>query len=482
MRESKLTGSSNITPVVLCGGSGSRLWPLSRKSLPKQFVPLVGEQDLFELTLQRVKDDLFQAPVVVASEAHRFHVLKQAAGQDMQCEILLEPSGRNTAPAIIMAALHLKSQGHDGQMLILPSDHLMPDVVQFADAVRLGLPAALDDMLVTFGISPTGPETGYGYIQTAGAGPGLCNVSAFHEKPDRERAEHMLATGQYFWNAGIFLIGLDRLLSLAEQHQPDMLVAVQGAVANMAKDGAFYRPDGAAWNEVPSESIDYALVEKCEGIACVPYAGQWSDLGDWNSVFAVDGADKNGNRLRGGVTAVDCVNSNLWATNDQTRLVGLGLDGIVAVATDDAIMVADASRTQDVRKIVAVLDKAGVPQAHQHTKDYRPWGWFESLIVAPGYQVKRLHVDPGARLSLQSHQHRSEHWVVVAGTATVVINEREKQVNTNESVYINVGDKHRLANDTDQPLVVIEVQTGSYLGEDDIVRYQDDFSRGLGEL
>ena len=209
------------------------------KSLPKQFVPLVGEQDLFELTLQRVKDDLFQAPVVVASEAHRFHVLKQAAGQDMQCEILLEPSGRNTAPAIIMAALHLKSQGHDGQMLILPSDHLMPDVVQFADAVRLGLPAALDDMLVTFGISPTGPETGYGYIQTANAGPGLCNVSAFHEKPDRERAEHMLATGQYFWNAGIFLIGVNRLLSLAERHQPDMLLAVQNAVADMAKDGAF---------------------------------------------------------------------------------------------------------------------------------------------------------------------------------------------------------------------------------------------------
>ncbi len=472
----------SIVPVILCGGSGSRLWPLSRKSLPKQFAPLVGDGNLFELTLQRISEGHFNKPLIVASEAHRFHVLKQAANLGMQCEVLLEPAGRNTAPAIIMAALHLKANGHDGHMLVLPSDHLIPDHIGFSEAINAGMTASQNSKLVTFGISPTGPETGYGYIQTENSSGAVLDVCAFHEKPAVAKAEQMLAEGGYFWNAGIFLVSVDRLLALAELHQPEMLAAVEDAIADMTRDDSFLRPDAEKWKLVPAESIDYAIIEKCDDIACVPFSGSWSDLGDWNSVFAVDGADKNGNRLRGGVTAVDCVNTNLWSTNDQTRLVGLGLDGIVAVATDDAIMVANASRTQDVREIVAVLDKAGVPQAHQHTKDYRPWGWFESLIVAPGYQVKRLHVDPRARLSLQSHQHRSEHWVVVAGTATVLINEREKQVNTNESVYINVGDKHRLANDTDQPLVVIEVQTGSYLGEDDIVRYHDDFSRGLGEL
>lgn len=469
--------NQNIIPVILCGGMGSRLWPLSRTSLPKQFATLISGDDLFGLTLERVKKGSFDKPLIVASESHRFHVSKKVADIGMQCDVLLEPSGRNTAPAIMMAALHLKSQGRNGQMLILPSDHLIPDVDQFVNAVHVGLPSALNDMLVTFGVSPTSPKTGYGYIQAVDAGSGLRDVLAFHEKPDRERAEQMLATGQYLWNSGIFLIGVDRLLSLAERHQSDMLMAVKTACADFVVDGEFYRPNLASWNVVPSDSIDYALVEKCEGVVCVPYTGQWSDMGDWNSVFAVNAEDKNGNRLNGAVTAIDCFNSNLWSTNDQTQLVGLGLNGIMAVATDDAIMVADVQRTQDVRSVVSILDKAGLPQAHQHTKDYRPWGWFESLILSPGYQVKRLHVAPKARLSLQSHKHRSEHWVVVAGTATVVINERKFKLNVNESVYINIGDKHRLANDTEMPLTIIEVQTGSYLGEDDIVRYQDDFSR-----
>jgi mannose-1-phosphate guanylyltransferase/mannose-6-phosphate isomerase len=482
----------SVTPVILCGGSGSRLWPLSRKSLPKQFAPLIGDTSLFERTLKRVDGPEFAQPLVVASHDHRFHVQKQMKAQGAAGDIVLEPLGKNTAPAVIAAALHLKDSGphlkdsgphlkdraNGGLMLILPSDHLMPDVDTFSTAIAAGMVAANEGAIVTFGIAPDRPETGYGYIQIDQSGSGgHFSVKSFHEKPSLDRAKAMLAQGGYFWNAGIFLMTPDAVLELAARHQPEMLACTKAAFGKARRDDSFIRPDTASWNEIVGESIDYALIEKAENIACVPYKGEWSDLGDWNALVAASASDTSGNRLRGDVTAVDCQNTTLWSVDDQKHLVGLGLDGIIAIATEDAIMVADANRTQDVRKIVTVLEANNVAQATQHARDYRPWGWFESLVNVPGYQVKRLHVDPGSRLSLQSHKHRSEHWVIVDGTATVVIEDEQLIVEANRSVYIQAGQKHRLSNLTNDPLTVIEVQTGLYLGEDDILRYSDDFNR-----
>ena len=466
-----------VHPVLLCGGAGSRLWPLSRKSLPKQFVQIIGKDTLFSLAMERIIESGLAKPLIVASEDHRFHVQKEVKQHEVHCDILLEPLAHNTAPSIIIAALYLKKQGHRGLMLVLPSDHLMPDTNLFRETIKKGVTEALAGSLVTFGILPDRCETGYGYLKIGSSNDTVKPVLSFHEKPPLEVVKRMLSEGDYLWNSGMFLIGIDELLSLAADYQPAMLAAIEDAAYDMRRDDSFVRPNLDKWLAVPTGSIDYAIVEKCDRVACVPFSGNWSDLGHWNSVFAVAIKDDEGNRLRGASTVIDCTNTSLWSNNEKTQLVGLGLNEILVVATDDAIMVADASRTQEVRKIVSELENQNISQAHQHSKDYRPWGWFESLEITMGYQVKRLYVEPGARLSLQSHKHRSEHWVVVSGTATVVINDLEMQVNPNESVYIDIGDKHRLANNTTEPVIVIEIQLGTYLGEDDIVRYEDDFFR-----
>lgn len=480
-----------ITPVILSGGLGSRLWPLSRKNLPKQFALLVGDQSLFERTLARVDGDRFSAPLIVASDDHRFHVLKQLKSQSFKRntgsktvgnyragDIILEPSGKNTAPAVLAAALHMRATGSKALMLVLPSDHLIPNAEEFADAISAGTPAALGGDIVVFGITPIGPETAYGYIKVdRNLSGGSFPVKFFHEKPTLECATAMLTEGGYYWNAGIFLIAPNTVLELAAKFQPEMLKCVSDAFANAERDGSFIRPDAAKWEKVPSDSIDYALAEKASKISCVPFTGSWSDLGDWKSLASVENADTSGNRLYGEVTALDCSDTVLWSVDDRTHLVGLGLDGIIAVATEDAIMVADANNVQDVRNVVTTLQEGNILQGFQHSRDYRPWGWFDCLVIVPGYQVKRLHVEPGMRLSLQSHKHRSEHWVVVDGTATVVLDDEELLVEPNQSVYIHAGQKHRLSNMTKSPLTVIEVQVGSYLGEDDILRYGDDFNR-----
>ena len=469
---------TKINPVILCGGVGSRLWPLSRKSLPKQFAPIIGDQSLFHQAVSRTNHEAFADPIIITSEDHRFLAQKQLRELGIEGSIILEPKGKNTAPAVFAAALHASRNDADALVLVMPSDHHIPDNDAFAKMVVTGITAAQDGAIVTFGVTPDRPETGYGYIETDMDAENICRpVTAFHEKPDLAKAEAMLVAGNFLWNAGIFLFRADVMLALAAQFQPKMLAGVQAALDAAVEDNNFWHLDADAWDAITPDSIDYAIMEKAEHIACVAFQGRWSDLGDWRAVVSEFDPDANGNLTVGDSTALDCENSVLWSDAENMHLVGLGLDKIIAVATDDAVMIAHADKSQDVRKIVTHLEDKGVSQATQHIKDYRPWGWFESLATMPGYQVKRLHVYPGATLSLQSHEHRSEHWVVVDGTATIQIEDDIKSVTTNESVYIHVGQKHRLANDTDAPLTVIEVQTGSYLGEDDIIRYEDVYNR-----
>ncbi|MDB2390492.1 mannose-1-phosphate guanylyltransferase/mannose-6-phosphate isomerase [Alphaproteobacteria bacterium] len=469
---------SIINPVILCGGVGSRLWPLSRNSLPKQFAPIIGDQSLFHQAVSRTDRDGFADPVIITSDDHRFLAQKQLHELDIDGSIILEPKGKNTAPAIFVAALHASRGKADALVLVMPSDHHIPDNDAFAQMVATGAIAAQEGAIVTFGVTPDRPETGYGYIETDMAHENPCHlVTGFHEKPDLVKAEAMLAAGNYLWNAGIFLFRADVMLELAKKLQPAMLASVRASHDAAIEDHNFWHLGADAWNVIEPDSIDYAIMEKAKHIVCVAFQGRWSDLGDWRAVVNEFDPDANGNLTVGDSSVLDCENSVLWSNAEGTHLVGLGLENIIAVATDDAVMIAHADKSQDVRKIVTHLEDKGVSQATQHIKDYRPWGWFESLANMQGYQVKRLHVYPGAALSLQSHEHRSEHWVVVDGIATIQIEDDIKDVATNESVYIHVGQKHRLANDTDAPLTVIEVQTGSYLGEDDIIRYEDVYNR-----
>jgi mannose-1-phosphate guanylyltransferase / mannose-6-phosphate isomerase len=467
-----------IIPVILCGGVGSRLWPVSRQSLPKQFAPLIDDVSLFEMAVQRAAFVSEAEPVIVSSSEYRFIAQEQSQTCGVNSDILLEPRRRNTAPAVF-AATHFVSNAHgDELILVMPSDHYIPDKNAFSNMVQLGCVAAIGGAFVTFGVKPEKPETGYGYIELGEEISKDCyDAKRFVEKPDLRVAEQIFAAGNHVWNAGIFLFKASTLLNLAEQFEPDMLTSVKTSVDRAVKDNNFWHIDPSLWSHIENRSIDYAIIEKADNIKCVSFHGQWSDLGDWNTLASQLPLDDMGNLVTGSVSQIDCKNSTLWADSEKVHLAGLGLKNIVAIATDDAVLVADASCVQDVRNVVDYLSKNNVSQAHQHSKDYRPWGWFESLVTMPGYQVKRLNVRPGAALSLQSHQHRSEHWVVVCGTATVALDEDLLTIETNSSVYIQSGQKHRLSNMTRDPLVVIEVQTGNYLGEDDIIRYEDAYNR-----
>ena len=465
-------------PVILCGGIGSRLWPVSRQSLPKQFAPLIDGTSLFEAALQRATSVSETQPIVVSSSDHRFITQKQLLKYRDSGTILLEPKGKNTAPAIF-AATHFISEAYgDELVLIMPSDHYIPDINAFAKMVQLGCAEANDGALVTFGVKPIKPETGYGYIELGDEVSDDCYiVKRFLEKPNLRIAEQILADGSHVWNAGIFLFRASTLIKLAECFEPSMLASVKASVDCAIKDDNFWHIDPSSWDDIEGCSVDYAIIEKTDNIKCVSFCGGWSDLGDWNALASQLPLDDMGNLVRGDVSQISCENTTLWAAPGRVHLAALGLKNIVAIATDDAVLVADASCAQDVRNVVEYLYEKNVSQAHQHLKDYRPWGWFESLVAMPGYQVKRLNVNPGASLSLQSHKYRSEHWVVVSGTATVVLDEDLLTIETNESVYIQSGQKHRLSNTESDNLVVIEVQTGSYLGEDDIIRYEDVYNR-----
>ncbi|WP_334192404.1 mannose-1-phosphate guanylyltransferase/mannose-6-phosphate isomerase [Pararhodobacter sp.] len=472
-----------ITPVLLSGGSGTRLWPLSRKSYPKQFTPLIGEETLFQASARRLSGPDFARPLVLTNSDFRFIVTEQlaAAGIDPGA-VLIEPEGKNTAPAVLAAALWLAREDPAALMLVAPSDHVVPDAPAFRAAVELGRPAALAGKLVTFGIAPDHAETGYGYLELAecldGAAPRVMDLLRFVEKPDLARAEAMVASGRHLWNAGIFLFSAAAIIEAFRTHAPELMEPVAASLDAARPDLGFLRLDPAAWGRVRDISIDYAVMERADNLAVVPYAGGWSDLGGWDAVWRTGARDQNGVVTTGHATAIDCRDSLLRSEDSRVELVGLGLQNIIAVAMPDAVLVADASRAQDVKRVVTALKAKHARQAEAFPRDHRPWGWYESLVLSERFQVKRIVVHPGAALSLQSHHHRAEHWIVVSGTAEVTIGTEVRLVTENQSVYIPLGTVHRMKNPGKVPMVLIEVQTGAYLGEDDIIRYQDDYARG----
>ena len=469
-----------ITPVLLCGGSGTRLWPLSRKSYPKQFSALMGATSLFQASAARLAGPDYAAPVVVTADAFRFIVTEQMAQAGIATgAVLIEPAGRDTAPAVLAAALHLAATDPDGLMLVAPSDHVIPDSDAFNATVAAAVPAAQAGQLVTFGISPNRPETGYGYLEMAAAPTGEITplpLKAFVEKPDAQTAAAMLVEGRYLWNAGIFLFSVKSIVAAFNTYAPDMVKAVQAALDAAKSDLGFTRLDPAAWEGAEAISIDYAVMEKADNLSVVPFTGRWSDLGDWAAVWRE--TETNGVSLSGPATAIDCTNTLLRSEVEGQAIVGIGLDDIVAIAMPDAVLISHKGRTQEVKQAVAALKEKKAPQAETFPKDHRPWGWFESLVVGERFHVKRIVVHPGAALSLQSHHHRSEHWIVVEGTAKVTIDDVVKLVTENQSVYIPLGAVHRMENPGKVPMALIEVQTGTYFGEDDIIRYEDVYARG----
>ena len=473
-----------IYPTILCGGSGTRLWPLSRKSYPKQFVPLLGDETLFQASARRLVGEGFAAPVVLTNSDFRFIVTEQLAqlGIDPGL-ILIEPEGRNTAPAVLAASLHVAQTDPEAILLVAPSDHAIPNAAAFRAAVARGLPAVAAGQIVTFGITPTRPETGYGYLELGarpGAAGGPVPLKRFVEKPDIAKARMMLAAGNYLWNAGIFLFRAADMIAAFETHAPDVLEPVRAALAHARDDIGFLRLEPGAWARAPDISLDYAVMERAANLSVVPYSDAWSDLGGWDAVWSEGERDASGVATSGAATAIDCDSSLLRSESDGLELVGIGLSNLIVVAMDDAVLVADMARAQDVKKAVEALKAKKAQQAVQFPKDHRPWGWFETLALGPRFQVKRIVVHPGASLSLQSHHHRSEHWIVVQGTAQVTVDETVKLVAENQSVYIPLGARHRLANPGKLPMVLIEVQTGAYLGEDDIIRHEDIYARGQG--
>lgn len=469
-----------IHPVILCGGSGTRLWPSSRQAFPKQFVDLIGHESLFQATLRRLTGPDFTAPLILTNEEFRFLARDQAAAIGlMDAEIVLEPVARDTAPAILSAALALE-ENPEALMLVAPSDHLIRDPAAFLSAVRAGAEAARGGALVTFGITPDRPETGYGYLELSGPAEAGHPVplAGFSEKPDAARAAQMIAAGNFLWNAGIFLFRVQDILEAFETHAPDLIEPCRAARAAGERDLGFFRLGARAYAEARPISIDYAVMEKAEGIVAVPVEAGWSDLGSWESLRAVLPTDEHGVAGTGNVTAIDCENTLLRSEDDNIRLVGLGLKNIAAVAMRDAVLVADLSQAQAVKQVVAELKAAGAPQAEHYPRFHRPWGWYETLCLGDRFQVKRIMVKPGGILSLQSHVHRSEHWIVVAGTARVRVDDEVKLLTENQSVYIPLGAIHRMENPGKVPMYLIEVQTGVYLGEDDIQRYEDVYNRG----
>lgn len=463
-----------LQPVLLSGGSGTRLWPLSREAYPKQFLALAGRHTMLQDTWLRVAPLASQAPIVVANEEHRFLAGEQLRQVGVDgAAIVLEPVGRNTAPAIAAAALQAMAGGDDPLLLVLPSDHVVRDAAAFQAAVREASPAAESGALVTFGIVPESPETGFGYIQ-AGPGTGVRQVLRFVEKPDAATAQGWLDAGGYYWNSGMFLFRASRYLEELGRFRPEMLEAVRAAFAGATRDGDFVRLDRDAFAAAPADSIDYAVMEKTGTAMVLPVDIGWNDVGSWSALWQVSAQDAHGNAHNGEVIAIDSRNSYVWSR----RMVALvGVDDLVVVETDDAVLVARKDRVQQVKDVVARLKADDRSHAVLHREVHRPWGSYDSIDSDTGFQVKRIKVKPGGRLSLQSHAHRAEHWIVVRGTARVTRDHDVFELHANQSTYIPLGAKHRLENPGSDVLELIEVQSGDYLGEDDIVRYDDVYGR-----
>ncbi len=467
-----------IHPVVLSGGRGTRLWPMSRALHPKQLLGLVGERTMLQETVARVGGAPFAAPLVVCNEEHRFTVAEQLRRQQVVPEALvLEPAGRNTAPAAAVAALLLAARDAQALLLIMPSDHVIGRPEAFRQAIDAAAAAAAAGALVTFGIRPTRPETGYGYIRAgaARAEPGVHRIERFVEKPDAATAERYLAEGGYYWNAGLFLFRADRYLAELERLEPEIVAACREAIASAGQDLDFLRLGGQAFAACPSRSIDYAVMEHAQDAAVVPVDMAWSDVGAWDALWDIGDKDAAGNRLLGDVISQNA--TNCYVRSESGLVAVVGVADLVVVTTDDAVLVAHKDRAQDVKQVVDRLEALDRSEHRVHATVHRPWGSFRGIAHGERYQVKVITVHPGARLSLQMHHHRAEHWIVVHGTARVTRGDETLLLHENQSTYIPLGMVHRLENPGKLPLLLIEVQSGAYLGEDDIVRLDDTYGR-----
>lgn len=463
---------TTLIPVILSGGAGTRLWPLSRELMPKQLLKLTGERTLLQDTARR----LGVPPVVVCNVEHRFVVAEQLREVGLEPRaVVIEPVGRNTAPAAAVAALMLADSDPDALMLLMPSDHLIADVPAFHRALDAAVPLAEAGRLVTFGIQPTNPNTGYGYIKRGKALDGGFEVERFVEKPDLATAETYVASGDYTWNSGIFLLPVRLFLDELSRHAPGMAESCKTALDQGRSDLFFFRLDDKAFAAIAGQSIDYAVMEKSDKVAVVPVEMGWSDIGSWSALWQETSHDAAGNAIQGDVLALE--SSGCYLRSQGRLVAAVGLKDLVVIATDDAVLVADKARDQEVKAVVEALKREGRPEATQGTRGWRPWGWYQTIEQGERFKVKHIHVDPGAKLSLQKHWHRSEHWVVVRGTALVTCGDNTFVLRENESTFIPAGSNHRLENPGKVPLRLIEVQSGEYVGEDDIVRIEDDYGR-----
>lgn len=470
--------NSQVLPVIIAGGSGTRLWPLSRGLHPKQFLTIPGqEQSMLQMTLARTLGLTEGNPLVICNESHRFLVAEQLRQiGKLNSNIILEPSGRNTAPAIALAALQARSNGEDPLLLVLAADHMIGNVPAFQMAIQNAIPLAQNGNLVTFGIIPTTAETGYGYIQRGNRlQEGAFEVARFVEKPDENTAERYFSSGEYDWNSGMFLFRASVYLKELEIYRPDILESCKKAMAATLHDLEFIRINPSVFNECPAESIDYAVMEKTQHAVVVPLSAQWSDVGSFSSLWEVCEKDINGNVLHGDI--IDHNTSNTLVLAETGLVAIVGVHDLVVIQTKDAILVADRNQVQDVKKIVEKLNSNHRPEALLHRQVYRPWGHYDSVDSGIRHQVKRITVNPGEKLSLQMHHHRAEHWVVVSGTALVTIDQQERLLTENQSIYLPIGAVHSLENPGKIPLEIIEVQVGAYLGEDDIIRFNDIYGR-----
>lgn len=473
--------SRTIVPIILSGGMGTRLWPLSRENYPKQFLNLADAHlSLIQQTIKRVSDRTrFAAPVIICNQEHRFLVaekLREIGVTD--AAILLEPMARNTAPAVALAAHYVKNHYQNADMLVLPSDHIIADAEAFREGVAKAERAAEQGHLVTFGITPTAPETGYGYIQSGDAvvkGESY-KIARFVEKPDAKTAAQYLSDGGYAWNSGMFFFGSELFLAELAQHRPAMAKAMEKVAGSFDASFDFTRVSGDLFARVDNESIDYAVMEHTKKAAVVPMECGWTDVGSWDALWSIKPKDKSGNAVLGTANLLDTENCYI-ACNDGVRVAALGVKDLVIISTKDCILVADKNRSQDVKKLVDLIRKDSPELIEQYRQVYRPWGYYDSIDNGTRHQVKRIVVKPGAKLSLQMHHHRAEHWIVVSGTAIVTRDDKVDIISENQSVYIPLGAKHRLENAGKIPLELIEVQSGSYLGEDDIVRFEDTYGR-----